>query len=29
MSPAFINSMKENLPNAQVIFDKFHVLKNY
>jgi transposase len=27
MSPAFIKGVKENLPNAQITFDKFHVLK--
>lgn len=27
MSPAFIKGVKENLPNAEITFDKFHVLK--
>jgi transposase len=27
MSPAFIKGVKENLPNAKVTYDKFHVLK--
>ena len=27
MSPAFIKGVKENLPNAQITFDKFHILK--
>ena len=27
MSPAFIKGMKENLPNAQITFDKFHIIK--
>lgn len=27
MSPAFIKGVKESLPNAQITFDKFHVLK--
>ncbi len=27
MSPAFIKGVKANLPNAQITFDKFHVLK--
>jgi transposase len=27
MSPAFIKGIKENLPNAQITFDKFHLLK--
>lgn len=27
MSPAFIKGVKENLPNAKITFDKFHVLK--
>jgi transposase len=27
MSPAFIKGVKEKLPNAQITFDKFHVLK--
>jgi len=27
MSPAFIKGVKEHLPNAQITFDKFHVLK--
>jgi transposase len=27
MSPAFIKGVKDNLPNAQITFDKFHVLK--
>jgi transposase len=27
MSPAFIKGIKENLPNAKITFDKFHLLK--
>lgn len=27
MSPAFIKGIKENLPEAQITFDKFHILK--
>jgi len=27
MSPAFIKGVKENLPQAQITFDKFHILK--
>ena len=27
MSPAFIKGVRDNLPNAQITFDKFHVLK--
>ena len=27
MSPAFIKGVKENLPNAQITFDKFHISK--
>lgn len=27
MSPAFIKGVKENLPKAQITFDKFHILK--
>ena len=27
MSPAFIKRVKENLSNAEITFDKFHVLK--
>lgn len=27
MSPAFIKGIKENLPNAKITFDKFHILK--
>jgi len=27
MSPAFIKGVSENLPNAQITFDKFHILK--
>lgn len=27
MSPAFIKGVKEELPNAQITFDKFHILK--
>ena len=27
MSPAFIKGVKENLPNAEITFDRFHVLK--
>ena len=25
----FIASIKENLPQAKIVFDKFHVIKNY
>jgi len=28
MSPAFIKGVKENLPEAQITFDKFHILKH-
>lgn len=27
MSPAFIKGVKENLPNAEITFDKFHIIK--
>lgn len=27
MSPAFIKGVEENLPNAEITFDKFHVIK--
>lgn len=27
MSPAFIKGVKENIPNAQITFDKFHIIK--
>ncbi len=27
MSPAFIKGVKQNLPNAKITFDKFHILK--
>lgn len=27
MSPAFIKGVKDNMPNAEVTFDKFHILK--
>jgi transposase len=27
MSPAFIKGVKDNLPNAEITFDKFHILK--
>ena len=27
MSPAFIKGVKENLPNAKITFDKFHIVK--
>ena len=27
MSPAFIKGVKENLPEAEITFDKFHILK--
>ncbi len=27
MSPAFIKGVRENLPNAQITFDKFYILK--
>lgn len=27
MSPAFIKGVRENLPNAEITFDKFHILK--
>ena len=27
MSPAFISGVKKNLPNAEITFDKFHILK--
>lgn len=29
MWPAFINSAKKNCPNADIVFDKFHVVKKY
>jgi transposase len=28
MSPAFISGVQENFPNAQITFDKFHVIKH-
>jgi transposase len=28
MSPAFIKGVAENLPNARITFDKFHVIKH-
>jgi transposase len=28
MSPAFINGVSKNLPNARITFDKFHVIKH-
>lgn len=28
MWPAFIESVKENLPNADIVFDHFHIIKN-
>ena len=27
MSPAFIKGVKENLPKAEIVFDKFHIIK--
>ena len=27
MSPAFIKGVTENLPNAEIVFDKFHIIK--
>ncbi len=27
MSPAFIKGVEENLPNAEIVFDKFHIIK--
>jgi len=27
MSPAFIKGVKENMPNAEITFDKFHIIK--
>lgn len=27
MSPAFIKGVKENMPNAEITFDKFHIMK--
>ena len=27
MSPAFIKGVREELPNAQITFDKFHIMK--
>ena len=27
MSPAFIKGVKENIPNAEITFDKFHIMK--
>ncbi len=27
MSPVFIKGIRENLPNAQITFDKFHIIK--
>ena len=27
MSPAFIKGVKENIPNAEITFDKFHIIK--
>ena len=27
MSPAFIKGVEQQLPNAQITFDKFHVMK--
>lgn len=27
MSPAFIKGVSENLPNAEIVFDKFHIIK--
>lgn len=27
MSPAFIKGIEENLPNAEIVFDKFHIIK--
>jgi transposase len=28
MSPAFVSALKAHLPQAQITFDKFHVLRN-
>ena len=27
MSPAYISSIKENIPDAQIVFDHFHIIK--
>lgn len=27
MSPAFVKGIKENLPSAQITFDKYHIIK--
>jgi transposase len=27
MSPAFIKGVKENMPEAEITFDKFHIIK--
>jgi transposase len=27
MSPAFIKGVEENLPNAAITFDKYHIMK--
>jgi transposase len=27
MSPAFIKGVKENVPEAEITFDKFHIIK--
>jgi transposase len=29
MSPAYISAVKENLPNASIVFDHFHIIKLY
>lgn len=29
MWPAFINSVKKNCPNAEIVFDKFHIVKKF
>jgi transposase len=29
MWPAFINSVKKNCPHADIVFDKFHIIKKY
>lgn len=29
MSPAYISAVRENLPNAQIVFDHFHVIKMF
>ena len=29
MSPAYISAVKENLPNARIVFDHFHVIKMF